>query len=106
MAKELWQLPAAELGAGYSAGEFTPVDVFESVFRRIEKVNPSINAFVTIDEQAARRSAEESAKRWQADTAKIISPFMGCDRPGVVSSIQIMFPRSTSCRSLGYGRPE
>src|ERR1700756_1161635 len=69
MAKELWQLPASELGAGYSAGEFTPVDVFELVFRRIEKVNPSINAFVTIDEQAARRSAEESAKRWQTGTA-------------------------------------
>src|SRR6201993_192025 len=69
MAKELWQLPAAELGAGYSAGEFTPVDVFESVFRRIEKVNPSVNAFVTIDEQGARRSAEESTKRWQTGTA-------------------------------------
>ena len=69
MAKELWQLPASELGNGYSAGRFTPVDVFESVFSRIEKVNPSINAFVTIDEQAARRSAEESAKRWQTGSA-------------------------------------
>src|ERR1700757_4004298 len=69
MAKELWQLPASALGAGYSAGEFAPVDVFESVFRRIEKVNPSVNAFVTIDEQGARRSAEESTKRWQTGTA-------------------------------------
>jgi aspartyl-tRNA(Asn)/glutamyl-tRNA(Gln) amidotransferase subunit A len=69
MAKELWQLSASELGDGYSTGEFTPVDVFESVFSRIEKVNPSINAFVTIDEQAARRSTEESAKRWQTGSA-------------------------------------
>jgi aspartyl-tRNA(Asn)/glutamyl-tRNA(Gln) amidotransferase subunit A len=69
MAKELWQLPATELGSGYSAGAFTPVDVCESVFRRLDKVNPSINAFVTIDEQTARRSAEESAKRWQASAA-------------------------------------
>ena len=33
MAKELWQLSASELGNGYSTGDFTPVDVFESVFR-------------------------------------------------------------------------
>jgi aspartyl-tRNA(Asn)/glutamyl-tRNA(Gln) amidotransferase subunit A len=69
MAKELWRLPASDLGNSYSTGEFTPVDVFESVFSRIEKVNPSINAFVTIDERGARRSAEESAKRWQTGSA-------------------------------------
>jgi aspartyl-tRNA(Asn)/glutamyl-tRNA(Gln) amidotransferase subunit A len=69
MAKELWQLPGLELGNGYSTGDFTPVDVFESVVSRIEKVNPSINALVTIDEQAARKSAEQSAKRWQTGAA-------------------------------------
>src|SRR5579862_2740468 len=65
MEKELWQLSGSDLGNGYSTGTFTPVDVFESVLSRIQKVNPSINAFVTIDEPGARRSAEESAKRWQ-----------------------------------------
>src|ERR1700678_72183 len=69
MAKELWQLSASELGDGYSTCEFTPVDVFESVFSRIEKVNPSINAFVTIDKAGALDSAEQSAKRWQTGTA-------------------------------------
>src|ERR1700739_3691722 len=69
MEKELWQLPGSDLGHGYSTGKFTPVDVFESVFSRIQKVNPSINAFVTIDEQGARRSAEESARRWQTGSA-------------------------------------
>src|SRR6201993_981852 len=69
MEKELWQLPGSDLGNGYSTGEFTPVDVFESVFSRIEKVNPRINAFVTIDGQGARRSAEESARRWQTGSA-------------------------------------
>ena len=69
MEKELWQLPASDLGNGYSTGELTPVDVFESIFSRIEKVNPSINAFVTIDEEGARRSAEESARRWQTGSA-------------------------------------
>jgi aspartyl-tRNA(Asn)/glutamyl-tRNA(Gln) amidotransferase subunit A len=75
MAKELWQLSASELGDGYSTGEFTPVEVFESVFSRIEKVNPSINAFVTVDKAGARDSAEQSAKRWQTGTA--FGPFDG-----------------------------
>ncbi|HEY4815206.1 MAG TPA: amidase [Chthoniobacterales bacterium] len=69
MAKELWQLSASELGNGYSTGDFTPVDVFESVVSRIEKVNPGINAFVTIDKAGARDSAEQSAKRWQTGAA-------------------------------------
>jgi aspartyl-tRNA(Asn)/glutamyl-tRNA(Gln) amidotransferase subunit A len=75
MEKELWQLPGSDLGNGYSTGKFTPVDVFESVFSRIQKVNPSINAFVTIDEQGARRAAAESARRWQ--TASALGPLDG-----------------------------
>jgi aspartyl-tRNA(Asn)/glutamyl-tRNA(Gln) amidotransferase subunit A len=65
MAKELWQRSGAELGASYARKECTPVDVIESIYRRIEKVNPRINAFVTLNSEGARQSAEASAKRWQ-----------------------------------------
>jgi aspartyl-tRNA(Asn)/glutamyl-tRNA(Gln) amidotransferase subunit A len=68
MAKELWQRSGAELGAAYADGECTPVDVLEAVLQRIERINPIINAFVTLDSAGARQSAEASAKRWQTGT--------------------------------------
>src|SRR6266481_1461134 len=69
MAKELWQRSGVELGAAYASGEYTPVDVLEAVLQRIERVNPIINAFVSLDSAGARQSAEASAKRWQTGTA-------------------------------------
>jgi aspartyl-tRNA(Asn)/glutamyl-tRNA(Gln) amidotransferase subunit A len=69
MAKELWQRSAVELGEAYGKDECTPVDVLEAVLRRIERVNPVLNAFVTLDLSGARQSAEASAKRWQARRA-------------------------------------
>jgi aspartyl-tRNA(Asn)/glutamyl-tRNA(Gln) amidotransferase subunit A len=69
MGKELWQRSGVELGAAYASGEYTPVDVLEAVLQRIERVNPIINAFVTLDSAGARQSAEASAKRWQTGTA-------------------------------------
>jgi aspartyl-tRNA(Asn)/glutamyl-tRNA(Gln) amidotransferase subunit A len=69
MAKELWQRSGVELGAAYAGGECTPVDLLEAVLERIERVNPRINAFVTLDFAGARHSAEASAKRWQTGTA-------------------------------------
>jgi aspartyl-tRNA(Asn)/glutamyl-tRNA(Gln) amidotransferase subunit A len=69
MAKELWQKSGVELGAAYATGECTPVDVLGAVLQRIERVNPRINAFVTLDSAGARLSAEASAKRWQTGTA-------------------------------------
>ena len=45
----LWTLSAADLIVGYAAGRFSPRDALESVLRRIEAVNPKINAIVTFD---------------------------------------------------------
>src|SRR5258707_14004513 len=75
MAKELWQRSAVELGEAYRKDECTPVDVLDAVLRRIERVNPVINAFVTLDLSGARRSAEASAKRWQ--TRRAFGPLDG-----------------------------
>ncbi|MBV9273611.1 MAG: amidase [Verrucomicrobia bacterium] len=75
MATELWRRSGAELSAAYDRRECTPVDVLESVWQRIQNVNPEINAFVTLDSAGAQRSAEASAKRWQSGNA--IGPLDG-----------------------------
>jgi aspartyl-tRNA(Asn)/glutamyl-tRNA(Gln) amidotransferase subunit A len=65
MQTELWQCSANELAAKYQSGECSPVEVLESVLQRIGKVNPRINAIVTLDTDGARAQAKASERRWQ-----------------------------------------
>jgi aspartyl-tRNA(Asn)/glutamyl-tRNA(Gln) amidotransferase subunit A len=47
-ARELWELSAAELVAGYRARTFSPREVVEALAGRIERLNPSLGAFNTL----------------------------------------------------------
>lgn len=58
---------AAELLAGYAAGEFTPVDATEAALERIEERDGELNAFVLVDREAALDSARASARRWESE---------------------------------------
>ena len=64
--QDLTQTPANELLTLYRSGQASPVDVTQAVLKRIERVNPQINAFCLVDEQAALASARASEARWQA----------------------------------------
>ncbi|MEA3164386.1 MAG: aspartyl-tRNA(Asn)/glutamyl-tRNA(Gln) amidotransferase subunit, partial [Verrucomicrobiota bacterium] len=61
---ELWQRSAADLVAGYTNKEFSPRDVLDSVFDRLDRINPKINAVVTVDREGALSAAAASEKRW------------------------------------------
>jgi aspartyl-tRNA(Asn)/glutamyl-tRNA(Gln) amidotransferase subunit A len=65
---ELWQQSAADLASGYAKKEFSPVEVVESVLRRLDQINPKLNALVTQDREGARVAAAASEKRWLAGT--------------------------------------
>ena len=41
--------------------KLSPVELLESCFRRIEAVNPAVNAVVTTDYDGARRTAQAQA---------------------------------------------
>lgn len=62
----LWALTACELGSGYAAGVFSPLDVLDSVMARFDAVNPLINAVVTVDRDGARAAAAASTARHRA----------------------------------------
>lgn len=64
--QDLTQAPAHELLALYRSGQASPVEVTQAVLSRIERVNPLINAFCLVDEDAAMASAQASEARWQA----------------------------------------
>ncbi|MDE2517767.1 MAG: amidase [Rhodospirillales bacterium] len=64
-ATELPLLGAAELLDGYARGDFTPLDVLQSVLERIARLNPQVNAFAAMN-PAARAAAADSTARWRA----------------------------------------
>jgi Asp-tRNA(Asn)/Glu-tRNA(Gln) amidotransferase A subunit family amidase len=65
-ATDLCFTPATELGRLYRARQLSPVEVTEAVLARLERLNPRLNAFLTVTADHARelaRAAEARATR-------------------------------------------
>ncbi|MFF8285917.1 amidase [Streptomyces albus] len=60
---DLTALTATRLVAGYTAGDFTPVEVTRAALERAEQTQERVNAFVRIDHETALHQAEESTER-------------------------------------------
>ncbi len=58
-------LSAEDMLAEFARGRLTPVDVLQSVTERVARLNPAVNAFVTMNSKALA-AAGESAMRWRA----------------------------------------
>ncbi|MFI5807624.1 amidase [Streptomyces sp. NPDC051561] len=56
---------ARQLLAAYEKGEASPVEAARAVLERAEAIQPTLNAFVRIDGEAALAQARESAERWR-----------------------------------------
>ena len=65
MSAAVWTLSATELSAAFRERSMSPLDALNSVWGRMEAVNPAINAVVTHDYQAALQAAAASTRRWQ-----------------------------------------
>ncbi|MFZ9337646.1 MAG: amidase [Limnohabitans sp.] len=63
---DLTQRTAEQLLALYRSGQASPVEVTQQVLQRISRLNPLLNAFCWVDENAAMASAQRSEQRWQA----------------------------------------
>ncbi|HEX2529148.1 MAG TPA: amidase [Geminicoccus sp.] len=74
-AGSICRMSAAELAAGYEAGQLSPVEVARAVLARAEEIQPSLNAFTRIDHDGALKAAEASQARWRAK--KPLSPVDG-----------------------------
>lgn len=60
----LHQLSARELHASYAEKELSPVDVAESVIKRVEDREPVLNAMYQFDPEDVLDQARESERRW------------------------------------------
>ena len=64
-------LPATELAAMIGKRKVSPVDVVDAALDRIEKLNPRLNAFVTVTDTAARREAKAAERALGKRSARL-----------------------------------
>jgi aspartyl-tRNA(Asn)/glutamyl-tRNA(Gln) amidotransferase subunit A len=57
---DLCYMPALELGEAIRAKKVSPVEVVDAVLARIERLNPTLNAYCTVTAAAARAAAKEA----------------------------------------------
>jgi Asp-tRNA(Asn)/Glu-tRNA(Gln) amidotransferase A subunit family amidase len=62
-ATELCYTPATQLGQLIRERELSPVEILEAVLARIERLNPSLNAFLTVTADLATREAQAAEGR-------------------------------------------
>ena len=63
---DLTQCTVEQLQTLFRGAAVSPVEVTQEVLLRIQRINPLINAFCLVDEEAALASARISEQRWQA----------------------------------------
>ena len=59
-ATELCYMPATELGVAIRSRRVSPVEVVDAILARIERLNPTLNAYCTITAAEARAAAKEA----------------------------------------------
>jgi aspartyl-tRNA(Asn)/glutamyl-tRNA(Gln) amidotransferase subunit A len=64
MKNDLCSLSATDLVRAYSKKQLSPVEVTRAVLKRIEKLNPVLNAFCFLDSEFSLKAAKRSEKRW------------------------------------------
>jgi len=64
MSDDLCDLTVHRLLRAYRRRELSPAVVVEAHLQRIEKLEPTLNAFTLVDPDAARRAAAASTNRW------------------------------------------
>ncbi len=63
--RELAFLSATQLIDGFAKKSLSPVDVTQATLRRLERLEPKLNAFTLRDPEGALKSARASEARWQ-----------------------------------------
>lgn len=59
---EVWEMNAEEMLEAYRRKELSPREAVSAFLERIDKINPSLNAVVTLNEEEALRRAEQAEK--------------------------------------------
>ena len=71
--EELCFLPATELRARYQLRQLSPVEVAEAVLERIARINPTLNAFVTVTAEQALVQARAAERAFAEGSAGVLA---------------------------------
>lgn len=74
---DILTISTAEIARRIKAKELTPIDAVEAHIRRIEQVNPTINAVVTPTFEQARKEAQAAQERIERDGTDDLPPLFG-----------------------------
>jgi len=69
-AAALWQLSASDLLDGYARRQFSPVEVVDELYERIEQLNPPLRAYLALNADDGRQAARAAEARWRAPGEK------------------------------------
>jgi len=64
MTDAVFFMPAHALLAAYRAGDLDPVGIVAAHLERAERLQPSLNAFMSLDHEGAKKAAAAAAERW------------------------------------------
>lgn len=73
MSEEIGFMSAVELRERYRSRELSPVEVTTSLLDRIQQLNPSLNAFITVTDELALAQAREAEAAYADGTAAELS---------------------------------
>ncbi|MXX32393.1 MAG: amidase [Chloroflexi bacterium] len=62
---EIHELSAADLRAAYDARSLSPIEVVDALYERIDRLEPSLRAFITQTREEARSQAKLAAREWR-----------------------------------------
>jgi len=71
MSRDLCFTPATELARLYRARKASPLEVMRAVLERLDRINPLVNAVVTLDREAAVRQARRATAALTRRTATV-----------------------------------
>jgi Asp-tRNA(Asn)/Glu-tRNA(Gln) amidotransferase A subunit family amidase len=77
MSDEIVYLSAVELAARFRAGKLSPVEVIGALTERIKRLNPKLNAFVTLDLENALKEAKVKHTALQQHPGADLGPLYG-----------------------------
>src|SRR5205809_3044374 len=69
--ERLCWLPATELAAAIRRKRVSPVEVVDAILERVERINPKLNAFVTLTDEPARREAKAAERALSKKGARL-----------------------------------